>query len=214
MVLQRFLKPLGLGLFWGLLFGLALGLHCSLGVSAPVNRVLGWQKALTLQALAQPAQSVLRPSEVNAAAAAEAVSSSPPVATFSVPFNPKALIVWVQINHLGPQPFVLDTGATYMAISPEIAQALALDDASKESPLSITTASGQVQVPRVRLARVRLAGDVGGMVEARNVEATIMRLGAQTVGGKRFVGLLGLSFLNHFKLTLEGATGRLQLQPL
>jgi clan AA aspartic protease (TIGR02281 family) len=113
-----------------------------------------------------------------------------------------ALMVDALLNKQVDGTFILDTGATYTSISREIAQELGLD--LVHSPkISITTANGRIEVPKVVIKDL----DVNGLV-AHNVEATVI----DVRHGSSFNGLLGLSFIKKFKLTIDPEAGQLIFQ--
>jgi clan AA aspartic protease (TIGR02281 family) len=124
----------------------------------------------------------------------------------SVPMSlkPKALFIQVKINDKATGHFILDTGATYTTISRRMARQLGLDLEHSEK-IAITTANGELDVPKVRLKTVAVNG-----IEASNVEATVMDFGESN----SFVGLLGLSFIQHFKLTLDPKNGQMIFEPI
>jgi clan AA aspartic protease (TIGR02281 family) len=124
----------------------------------------------------------------------------------SVPMSvkPKALFIQVKINDKATGHFILDTGATYTTISRRMARQLGLDLEQSEK-IAITTANGELDVPKVRLRTVAVNG-----IEASNVEATVMDFGE----GNSFAGLLGLSFIQHFKLTLDPKNGQMIFEPI
>jgi clan AA aspartic protease (TIGR02281 family) len=124
----------------------------------------------------------------------------------SVPMSlkPKALFIQVKINDKATGHFILDTGATYTTISRRMARQLGLDLEHSEK-IAITTANGELDVPKVRLKTVAVNG-----IEASDVEATVMDFGE----GNSFAGLLGLSFIQHFKLTLDPKNGQMIFEPI
>ena len=86
--------------------------------------------------------------------------------------------------------FLVDTGATNLALSQSEAQNLGIDYRKGERGTSMT-ANGQVPVYRVMLASVRV-----GEVQVYNVEATVVPLQMPFV-------LLGNSFLTRFQMKRE-----------
>lgn len=118
--------------------------------------------------------------------------------------QPKALFVTAHINNHKEGHFILDTGATYMSISNEMAEELGLD-LTRTEMVPITTANGRIEVPKVVLKSVKVNG-----LEAKNVEATVMNFKKDA----SFSGLLGLSFINQFKLTIDPNKGHLLFEPL
>lgn len=95
--------------------------------------------------------------------------------------------------------FIVDTGATYTSISQELATQLGLDLQQCER-VRITTANGRIEVPKVIIASLNVNG-----LEARNVEATVIPVRP----GSSFSGLLGLSFLRQFVVTIDPQAGQL-----
>ena len=91
-----------------------------------------------------------------------------------------------------------------MSISKEMAEELGLD-LTRTEMVPITTANGKIEVPKVVLKSVKVNG-----LEARNVEATVMNFKKDA----SFAGLLGLSFINQFKLTIDPNKGHLMFEPL
>jgi aspartyl protease family protein len=132
------------------------------------------------------------------------VSEVPSFASVPMALKPKALFIQVKVNDTASGHFILDTGATYTTISKRMARQLGLDLANSEK-IAITTANGELAVPKVKLKTVSVNG-----IEARNVEATVMDFGE----GNSFAGLLGLSFIQHFKLTLDPKNGQMTFEPI
>ncbi|MCE2930773.1 MAG: retroviral-like aspartic protease family protein [Vampirovibrionales bacterium] len=127
-----------------------------------------------------------------------------PFASVPMSLKPKALFIQVKINDRATGHFILDTGATYTTISKRMARQLGLDLENSEK-IAITTANGELDVPKVRLKTVAVNG-----IEASDVEATVMDFGE----GNSFAGLLGLSFIQHFKLTLDPKNGQMIFEPI
>ncbi len=97
----------------------------------------------------------------------------------------------------------LDTGASYVMIPWEIAEALGLRPELSREFTEVITASGVEKVPFVYLERVSVIGEA-----AQNVKAVVHDLPE-----KSYVdGLLGLSFLRNFKVTLDFKEGVLHLE--
>lgn len=97
----------------------------------------------------------------------------------------------------------LDTGSTHLLLPWRIAKALGLQLESSSQRIETITASGSEFAPLVFLPSVKVLGK-----EARNVSAIVRDLPP-----KSYVdGLLGLSFLKNFKLTLDFKEGILRLE--
>jgi clan AA aspartic protease (TIGR02281 family) len=123
-----------------------------------------------------------------------------------VPFVAGQRLVGVRATLNGQADFLLlvDSGAVSVVISQRTASRLALDFAL---PLRSATLAGVGQspsVPVVRLDRVRVGGS-----KASGLEAAVYDLPA-AVGVD---GLLGLNFLQRFRVTFEFDTRTLVLRP-
>lgn len=88
-----------------------------------------------------------------------------------------------------PVMFLVDTGATDVAVGENTANQLGLDYGPQ---VVVMTAAGPVTAWRTRLDMVSLGG-----ISLTNVRATITRAPMEEV-------LLGMSFLKHFNLTTQG----------
>lgn len=97
----------------------------------------------------------------------------------------------------------LDTGATYVLIPWDIADALGYEPAYSKQKVDITTASGTEKAPLITVKRVSVLGK-----EVSNVACVVHDLPETS----RVDGLLGLSFLKNFKLYLDFQAGILELE--
>jgi clan AA aspartic protease (TIGR02281 family) len=98
--------------------------------------------------------------------------------------------------------FIIDTGATYTSISQELAEKLGIDLSHCET-VRITTANGRIDVPKVTIETLNVNG-----LEAHQVEATVIPVRQ----GSSFSGLIGLSFIRQFVLTIDPQGGQLIFQ--
>lgn len=135
---------------------------------------------------------------------ADAVESRSVIRQITVPLkrNKNALIVDAQLTHgesYSTGAFIIDTGATYTSISQEMAGQLGIDLRHCEKIL-ITTANGRIEVPRITIQNLSVNG-----LEVRNVEATVIPVRR----GASFSGLLGLSFIRQFVVTIDPYTNQL-----
>jgi aspartyl protease family protein len=94
-----------------------------------------------------------------------------------------------------PVKFLVDTGATDVAISEKTARAMGLDFGPR---IRVMTAAGPVGAWVTRLDRVRL-----GSLELTDVRATI-------TPGLNDAALLGMSFLKHFNMQQDGDNLRIE----
>ena len=115
-----------------------------------------------------------------------------------------SLIVPVNLNNQKNVHLILDTGATMTVLSTEVAIELGLTSDSESQVATVNTAGGPVQV---NLTRVESMGVNGA--KAKNVVVAIHDLPDIQPG---IDGLLGMSFLNNFLVTLDANQGQLQLR--
>lgn len=110
------------------------------------------------------------------------------------------------LNQAIRQEFIVDTGASTLTIPSSTASALNLQVAQgghHGGRRSVSTAGGVVEAYEVMLESV----EIEGWVE-RNVSALVMDIPDQPG-----VGLLGLNYLNRFKMNLNNNEGKLTLRP-
>lgn len=147
----------------------------------------------------------LAPQSAQAIAARRALDGlgEPSLTTFQVPLERRGASVLVpgKVNGQAIGYFILDTGATFTSISRLIADRLGISGSG--SSVRLTTASGTIQAPLALLDEV----DVGGAV-ARHVPAVVHDLPNIP---PNVVGLLGLSFLERFRMNLDISSGVLLL---
>jgi aspartyl protease family protein len=106
---------------------------------------------------------------------------------------------WAQVNG-EPVRFLVDTGATAVALTPADAERLGFRPRDLKFNQDVTTAAGASRAARVTLASVSIGG-----ARLEDVEALV-------VDGGLDVSLLGMSYLG--RLTrFEGTRDRLSLQP-
>lgn len=97
----------------------------------------------------------------------------------------------------------LDTGATYTMIPWEIAEILGYNPGASKERIPLITASGVERAPLITLKTISVLGK-----DADNVQTVVHNLPE-----KSYVdGLLGLSFLRRFRLSLDFRTGILELE--
>lgn len=102
------------------------------------------------------------------------------------------------INGL-PVSFLVDTGATLVAMNAGQARRLGIDYRVTGSPAEVTTASGVERAWMVSLDSVKL-----GELEVRNVQAVVLD------GAQPQTTLLGMSYLGRMKITNDGQLMTLQ----
>jgi clan AA aspartic protease (TIGR02281 family) len=116
-----------------------------------------------------------------------------------------SMVVQVTLNHLVDAHLIVDTGATMTVLSYDIGIELGLLSGSDVSLNTVNTAGGSVQVSMNNLDSVQV-----GSAEASNVAVAIHDLPDGISGVS---GLLGMSFLRNFEVTLDADQGFLRLLP-
>jgi aspartyl protease family protein len=96
--------------------------------------------------------------------------------------------------------FLVDTGATAVALTPEDAQRLGIDPADLHYGYKVVTAGGQIRAASVHLASITVAG-----ARLDNVDALVIEKGLDT-------SLLGMTYLGRLS-RFEATRGALVLQP-
>lgn len=111
------------------------------------------------------------------------------------------------VKIVGPKGFVrvdliFDTGAAFTAISWSVLKMIGYDPVSVSERQEIVTANGVIEVPKLRVESI-----VIGNIEAREVEVICHDI--PELAGVR--GLLGLSFLKHFRTVIDYRQGYIEI---
>jgi len=181
---------------------------------APRDPVCQWYLAESYRLLGDSAAAAqayrrilqLAPQSPQAMAARRALDAlgEPSLTTFQVAFERRGPSVLVpgKVNGQPVGYFILDTGASFTSVSRLVADRLGIS--SGGSAVTLTTASGTIQAPLALLDEVEIGGAV-----ARHVAAVIHDLPNVP---PNVVGLLGLSFLERFRVNLDLTSGVLILE--
>jgi clan AA aspartic protease (TIGR02281 family) len=110
-----------------------------------------------------------------------------------------SMLVMARLNNAVSAPFLIDTGASDVLIPESVARQLGLETGAEARTKRYSTANGVVEHPVVMLRSVSLGG------------ATVEDVPA-SVSDAMEVGLLGLSFFNHFTYNIDAARGIVTLQ--
>jgi clan AA aspartic protease (TIGR02281 family) len=151
------------------------------------------------QAAAQAYRHVMQlaPGSPQAAAARQALESlgEPARLAVQIPVQTRGTLILVpaRVNGQALGYFILDTGATYTSISRTAAESLRVRGGGGR--VNLSTAGGVIQASLVLLDEV----DVGGAV-THNVAAVVHDLPNVP---STIVGLLGLSYLERFRVSLD-----------
>lgn len=113
----------------------------------------------------------------------------------------------VLLNDRLKTKFVFDTGATYTTISK--AAASSLNISTRGAPqIRVMTGSGHITAPLVKVDKMEVKGLI-----AKNVDVLIADLPIHTdESNSSITGLLGLSFLKDFKVTVDRSKGQITLE--
>jgi len=128
----------------------------------------------------------------------------PSLTTFQIPFERRgnAVLIPGRVNGQLVGHFILDTGATFITVSRPVADRLGVSGGA--GSVRLATANGAIQAPLVLLDEV----EVGGAI-ARHVAAVVHDLPSVPAD---VIGLLGLSFLERFRVSLNLSSGVLTLE--
>ncbi len=105
-----------------------------------------------------------------------------------------SLAVPALINNRVMATFLVDTGATYTVITPQLAQKLGVQVTASTPRMAIITANGQISAPIVTLPSLAIGG-----LEVQNVQAIVQPLGNDAL----LAGLLGMNFFRNVDLTVK-----------
>ncbi|MBW2269732.1 MAG: TIGR02281 family clan AA aspartic protease [Deltaproteobacteria bacterium] len=130
---------------------------------------------------------------------AAADSAAGQVHTIRVARAGTGMMVNVRLNGKVTAPFLIDTGASDVLLPQAVADRLGLDTGPGRRTKRYSTANGIVEHPTVMLDSVSVGG------------ATVKGVPA-SVSDSMSVGLLGLSFFNHFTYNIDAANGVVTLQ--
>jgi clan AA aspartic protease (TIGR02281 family) len=132
--------------------------------------------------------------------------SGPPVAgpggVKMTPTKPGGTVVIdAMLNRHVTVPMLLDTGADFTVLTKQVARDLRLSSLDHLPTREFKTAGGSVKFPIATLQSLRV-----GTAEARDVEVAI------DIDGHMPMGLLGMTFLRHFKVTVDHQRGQVTFE--
>ena len=138
------------------------------------------------------------------------IVSEPPQVSEGImtPFEKTAMgliLVNVVLNDLVRARLILDTGANFVVITEELSKKLGQDLSSREEVVKLHTNCGEVEGTFSVIRKIELEG-----AWKENVRAVIAPMGNDALKG--FDGLLGLSFLADFKVTVDYQNGKIILK--
>jgi clan AA aspartic protease (TIGR02281 family) len=111
------------------------------------------------------------------------------------------VVVEAMLNRRLTVPMLLDTGADFTVVTKQVARDLRLSSPDHLPKVEFKTAGGAVRFPIATLQSLRV-----GTAEAHDVDVAI------DIDGHMPVGLLGMTFLRHFKVTVDQQQGRVKFE--
>jgi clan AA aspartic protease (TIGR02281 family) len=115
--------------------------------------------------------------------------------------NGRHLVVEATLNGVVSGPMLVDTGASYCVLTRATARRLGLKPTGTRT-VPVATANGHVAADQVALDSVQLRGARLARVDAVIMDAVEPPL----------IGILGLSFLTHFRFSVDHDAGVLRLE--
>lgn len=113
----------------------------------------------------------------------------------------RPIIVEALLNRQVSAPLMLDTGASYTVLTKQTAHDLGFTGLERLPKHPFLTPGGPIQSPVTTLKSIRV-----GTVEAQNVAVAI------DAEGHLPLGLLGMTFMRHFKVTVDQAQGQVKFE--
>jgi clan AA aspartic protease (TIGR02281 family) len=119
--------------------------------------------------------------------------------------NGGSFVVHAMLNQERSAQLIVDTGASMTVLSTQVAIDLGILGTTDNELLTVNTAGGSVQVNMNYLSSIAV-----GTAQATNVAVALHDLPDIP---EHIEGLLGMSFLKHFLVTLDAEHARLILRP-
>lgn len=110
-------------------------------------------------------------------------------------------IVQARLNNSVYVNLIVDTGASFTVISPAVAKDLGIDIEDDLPTASFQTANGIISAPIVTLDSIEIKG-----MEVRGLTASVQDISPEVSG------LLGLNFLQHFRMDIDHQNALLHLE--
>lgn len=119
-----------------------------------------------------------------------------------IPFERRGTLMWVEatVNDRARVPFLIDTGASGVSLPSEVVSQLGIPIRSNTPRVTVGTANGFSRVPVVEIESIQLG------------DARVEKLAA-TVNPTMGVGLLGGSFFNNYRYSVDTAASVITLVP-
>lgn len=133
---------------------------------------------------------------------AESGATTRPGRAIRIPFERRGSLMWVHatVNDRKRVPFLIDTGASGVSLPADVVADLGIPIHAGTPRVTVSTANGLVRIPMIDVDSVQL-----GAARVENLRAT--------VNPTMDVGLLGGSFFNNFRYSVDAAAGVITLTP-
>jgi len=119
-----------------------------------------------------------------------------------IPFQRQGTVMWVEavVNGQHRVPFLIDTGASGVSMPAAVVRDIGIAVRSNTPRVNVSTANGMARYPLVKLDSIEL-----GEARVEGLEAT--------VNPTMNIGLLGGSFFNNFRYSVDTAASVITLVP-
>jgi len=119
-----------------------------------------------------------------------------------IPFQRHGTLMWVNalVNDRQQVPFLIDTGASGVSLPSDVVASLGIRIRPDTPRVTVSTANGYVRVPVVEIESIQL-----GNARVEGLQAT--------VNPSMNVGLLGGTFFNNYRYSVDIAAGLITLEP-
>ncbi len=123
----------------------------------------------------------------------------------TVPYDhtKEVIVVKGEVNGTEPARFIVDTGASSVVITRKLAVRAGVTPTIKESAIFVQTAGGVIEALPGRLEEVRVGG-----VTVRDLPVLVCETMGEDVDG-----LLGISFLSRFNVSIDHQRGEITFEP-
>jgi clan AA aspartic protease (TIGR02281 family) len=123
-------------------------------------------------------------------------------AAIQIPFQREGTVMWVEavVNERHRVPFLIDTGASGVSIPADVVRRIGIPVRSDTPRVTVSTANGMVRYPLVKVDSIQL-----GAARVNGLEAT--------VNPTMNIGLLGGSFFNNYRYSVDTAASVITLVP-
>jgi aspartyl protease family protein len=158
------------------------------------TKVLNTSKNPVIVSMARDSLRKLTPAETILEQNSHATKGSQVAEVDLLPQSDNTYVVPALVNKKMMATFLIDTGASYTVITPQMASSLGVKPGASTQTVPVTTANGILYAPVVRLRHVSLGG-----LQVDNVDAVVTDLGETP----QISGLLGMSFFHGMELSFK-----------